>query len=79
MSDYKYAIYHAGVKEWWTLDDNSFIVRLSNLPEWDEDETDLQGYSWDELEPHAVPVLDCVNHLTCYCFYKLRHFDPEGE
>ena len=65
MSDYKYAIYHAGVKEWWVLDDDSFIIHLNNLPKWDkgfvfEDEVDLQSYSWQELEPYAVPVLNYV-------------------
>ena len=61
MSDYKYAIYHAGVNEWWVLDDDSFIIHLNNLPKRNKSEIDLRSYTWRELEPHSVPAMSYIN------------------
>ena len=66
---YEYAIYHAGMKEWWVVDDDSFIIHLNNLPRWSKgffftDEIDLRSYSWRELRPHSVPMKSYINNET---------------
>ena len=63
---YNYAIYHAGMQEWWVVDDDSFIIHLTNLPRWSKgffftDEIDLRSYTWRELEPYAVPMKSYIN------------------
>lgn len=58
-----YAIYHEGMKEFWELDDMTHIIdlkHLNSLPEWNEWGTDLRGYSWEQLQPHATHVLSYI-------------------
>ena len=57
----EYAIYHEGMREWWGLDDNSYIIHLHHLPQWNKQRIDLREYSWNEIEPHAKPILNYVD------------------
>ena len=77
-----YAIYHEGMKEWWTLDDNSFIVLLHHLPQWNKQRIDLREYSWNEIEPHAKPVLNYVDdekivHMTDREWWEWVENEPQ--
>ncbi len=53
------AVYHAGTGTFFGADDDAFIIDLEELAKCDYYvDDDLDGYSWEQLEPHARPVLE---------------------
>ena len=61
-------VYHAGSQTYFNVNDDVFIIDLESVgvPEHHKDfcacdtPHDLDGYLWEELEPHARPLVDCL-------------------
>ena len=54
-------VYHAGSGTYFGAGDGAFIIDLEGLAKSDYYvDDDLDGYRWEQLEPHARPVVDCL-------------------
>ena len=57
-------IYHAGSGTYFGVEDDAFIIDLEELAKSDYYvDDDLDGYRWEQLEPHARPVLEIIEDM----------------
>lgn len=57
-------IYHAGSGTYFGVEDDAFIIDLEELAKCDYYvDDDLDGYRWEQLEPHARPVLEIIEDM----------------
>tara|TARA_B100000287_G_C20533754_1_gene741932 strand:- start:715 stop:1044 length:330 start_codon:yes stop_codon:yes gene_type:complete len=56
VKEKQYSVYHRGTKTDFGTDDWAYIIDVESLPT-----SDLSLCTWEELEPHARPIIP--NHL----------------